>query len=105
MTGTSHRSMGTGPANRVNNEPQAVAATASALAPLRLPAFRALWVAVLVSNIGTWMQTVGAQWFLVRQANAALLVALVQVVETLPAVAFGLLGGVLADTFDRRRLL
>lgn len=76
-----------------------------ALAPLRLRAFRALWIAVLVSNIGTWMQTVGAQWFLVRGAHAALLVALVQVVDTLPDVAFGLLGGVLADIFDRRRLL
>lgn len=91
--------------NGVDTEPQPAASIASALAPLRLGAFRALWVAVLVSNIGTWMQTVGAQWFLVRQANAALLVALVQVVDTLPDMAFGLLGGVLADTLDRRRLL
>ena len=77
----------------------------ASLAPLRLQAFRALWLAVLVSNLGTWMQTVGAQWLLVREADAALLVALVQVVDTLPDVAFGLLGGAFADTFDRRRLL
>src|SRR3954452_1059657 len=79
--------------------------TSSTLAPLHLRAFRALLIAELVSSIGTWMQTVGAQWFLVREPNAALLVALVQVVDTFPDVAFGWLGGVLADTFDRRRLL
>jgi hypothetical protein len=39
--------------------------TVSTWAPLRIGIFRALWIAVLVSNIGTWMQTVGAQWLLV----------------------------------------
>ncbi|MFC0005310.1 MFS transporter [Micromonospora siamensis] len=34
-------------------------AEASAWAPLRIAAFRSLWLAVLASNIGTWMQTVG----------------------------------------------
>jgi hypothetical protein len=34
----------------------------SAWAPLRIRLFRTLWLATLVSNIGTWMQTVGAQW-------------------------------------------
>ncbi|MEV8176412.1 MFS transporter, partial [Microbacterium sp. NPDC079176] len=37
----------------------------SAWAPLAIPAFRVLWFAQLGSNIGTWMQTVGAQWYLV----------------------------------------
>jgi MFS family permease len=51
------------------------------------------------------MQTVGAQWLLVHQAHAAILVPLVQTADMLPYVLFGLVGGVLADTFDRRRLL
>jgi hypothetical protein len=51
--------------------------TASTWAPLTLGVFRALWLATLVSNIGTWMQTVGAQWLLVDEPNAATLVALV----------------------------
>jgi len=67
--------------------------------------FRALWLAVLISNIGIWMQTVGAQWLLVRLPQASILVALVQTADMLPDVLFGLVGGVLADTFDRRRLL
>jgi MFS family permease len=51
------------------------------------------------------MQTVGAQWLLVHAAHAAILVSLVQTADMLPDVMFGIVGGVLADTLDRRRLL
>lgn len=74
-------------------------------APLSLSVFRMLWLAVLASDIGTWMQTVGAQWLLVGLPNAATLVALVQTADTLPDVLLALPGGALADSFDRRRLL
>ncbi len=77
----------------------------SAWAPLRVTAFRALWLAVLASNIGTWMQTVGAQWLLVGHSSAPTLVALVQTANTLPVLLFALPAGVLADTLDRRHLL
>jgi MFS family permease len=60
---------------------------------------------VLASNIGTWMQTVGAQWFLVSAPNAATLVALVQTADTLPDVLLAFPAGALADAYDRRRLL
>src|ERR1700694_1677356 len=77
----------------------------STWAPLRSGVFRALWLAVLVSNVASWMQTVGAQWLLVNQPHASILVALVQTADYLPDTVFGLVGGVLADTFDRRRLM
>jgi MFS family permease len=64
-----------------------------------------MWIAVVVSNVGTWMQTVGAQWLLVHLPHAAILVALVQTADYLPDILFGLVGGALADVFDRRRLL
>ena len=51
------------------------------------------------------MQTVGAQWLVVHDAHAAILVSLVQTAYTLPAVLFALVGGVLADIFDRIKLL
>jgi MFS family permease len=51
------------------------------------------------------MQTVGAQWLLVHQPHASILVPLVQTAEMLPVVMFALAGGVLADVFDRRWLL
>jgi MFS family permease len=90
-------------AGPVPGGPQAV--VPSAWAPLRNTVFRSLWLAVLASNIGTWMQTVGAQWLLVDEPNAATLVALVQTAGLLPVLLLALPSGTLADTFDRRRLL
>jgi MFS family permease len=80
-------------------------AASSTWAPLRVAVFRWLWLASLVSNVGAWMQTVGAQWLLVHAANAAILVSLVQTADMLPDVLFAIVGGVLADTLDRRHLL
>lgn len=77
----------------------------SAWAPLRSPMYRALWIAQLVSNLGTWMQTVGAQWMLVADPDAAVLVPLVQTATTLPVMLLALPSGVVADLVDRRRLL
>ncbi len=77
----------------------------SAWAPMAIPAFRVLWFAQLGSNIGTWMQTVGAQWYLVEAAAGATIIALVQTASLAPAVLFSLPAGVLADSLDRRRLL
>jgi MFS family permease len=74
-------------------------------APLRVGAFRALWFAQLGSMLGTWMQTVGAQWILVETPNSTALVALVQVATMLPMLLFALPAGALADIMDRRRLL
>ncbi|AMO63652.1 transmembrane transporter [Mycolicibacterium phlei] len=81
------------------------AASTGAWAPLASPVYRALWIAQLVSNLGTWMQTVGAQWMLVSDPGAAVLVPLVQTATTLPVMLLALPSGVLADLTDRRRLL
>jgi MFS family permease len=91
-------------AERFLTQPSTVARL-SPWAPLRQRIFRLLWLAVLVSNIGTWMQTVGAQWLLVGLPNAAALVSLVQTADTLPDVLLAFPAGALADAFDRRRFL
>jgi MFS family permease len=85
--------------------PPAPARPAPAWEPLKIAAFRSLWLAMLASNIGTWMQTVGAQWLLVEEPNAATLVSLVQTASMLPILLLALPSGALADTFDRRRML
>jgi MFS family permease len=73
--------------------------------PLRVPMFRALWIATIVSNIGTWMHDVGAGWLMTTLSDDPLMVALVQAATTLPMFLFALPGGALADIIDRRRLL
>jgi MFS family permease len=77
----------------------------SAWAPLRIPLFRALLIAQFASNIGTWMQTVGAQWLMGDLTHDPLHVALVQTATSLPVFLFGFPAGALGDVFDRRRLL
>ncbi|MDT0468134.1 MFS transporter [Streptomyces gibsoniae] len=80
-------------------------ATGSPWQPLLLRVFRTLWLAQFVSNIGGWMQTVGAQWLITEQSGSAGLVALVQTAGSLPVLLLGILAGALADIVDRRRLL
>jgi MFS family permease len=77
----------------------------SAWAPLRNRVYRGLFIASFASNIGTWMQSVAAQWFLVERHSSADIVALVQTASLGPTLLLGLFAGVLADLFDRRRLL
>src|SRR2546423_15040471 len=86
--------------------PETHPAAAGALRhPLLEPTFRALWSANLVSNIGTWMQSVGGAWLMTSLTPGALPVALMQTATTLPAFLVGLPAGSLADRLDRRRLL
>lgn len=77
----------------------------SAWAPLRNRVFRALFIAQFVSNIGTWMQIVAAQWFLVETHSSDVVVALIQTASLGPTLLLGLFAGALADLFDQRRLL
>jgi MFS family permease len=77
----------------------------SAFAPLRHAVFRALWTAVLVANVGTWMQGVAAAWAMTSLSRSPALVALVQTATTLPVVIVSLPAGALADILDRRRVL
>jgi predicted MFS family arabinose efflux permease len=73
--------------------------------PLRQPFFRTLWVATLVSNIGTWMQNTAAAWLMTSLTSSTIMVALVQTATTIPVFVLALPAGVLADILDRRRLL
>lgn len=78
---------------------------ASALAPFRYPAFRAIWTANLASNIGSMIQSVGAAWLMTELTTSHLLVALVQASATIPILLLGMFAGAIADNFDRRRVM
>ncbi len=77
----------------------------SAWTPLSEPLFRWLWIATVVSNIGTWMENIGEGWLMTTLSPSPLLVALVQVATTLPMFILALPSGSLADIFDRRKIL
>lgn len=77
----------------------------STWSPLRNAVFRSLWIASLVSNLGTWMQNVAGVWLMTTETHSATLVALMQTATSLPVLLIGLPAAALADIFDRRRLI
>ena len=79
--------------------------TTSAWSPLRHRLFRWLWIATVASNVGTWLQNVGASWMMTSLTTSATLVALVQAATSLPSFLLALPAGALADVLDRRRRL
>jgi len=77
----------------------------SAWSPLKNSLFRGLWIATIVSNVGTWMQDVGAGWLMTSLSSSPSLVALVEAADSLPVMLLALPAGAIADIVDRRRLL
>lgn len=87
------------------SDPSRKISAAIAWAPLRNPVYRMLWLASLVSNIGSWMHEVGAGWLMTSLAPTPLMVALVQAATTAPVFLLAVPAGALADIVDRRRYL
>jgi predicted MFS family arabinose efflux permease len=83
--------------------PPAAEPSPSALAPLRVPVFRMLWLTWLTANTTMWMNDVAAAWLMTSIAPSPLWVALVQSASTLPVFMLGLPSGAFADILDRRR--
>ena len=80
-------------------------AKASPWAPFGYASFTVLWIATVVSNVGTWMHDVGAGWLMTELDPSPSVVAMVQAATTLPVFLFALLAGAVADIVDRRKLL
>src|SRR5579863_3912995 len=69
------------------------------------PAFRRLWSAQFVSNVGSWMQTVAAQWIMLSLTTSAVLIGAISAAGSLPVLLFAIPAGALGDLVDRRRLI
>ena len=77
----------------------------SALSPFRYPVFRSIWIASLLSNFGSLIQSVGASWMMLSIAASPDMVALVQASTALPIMLLSLVAGAMADNMDRRRVM
>src|SRR5271167_3532806 len=73
--------------------------------PLANRTFRNLLVADLISDIGTFMQSVGAAWLMTSLTNSPLYIALIQTASALPFFLLALPAGSIGDIFDRRKLI
>src|SRR5271169_6234224 len=67
--------------------------------------FRLMWFGACTSSIGTWMQIVAQGWLIYRLSHSAFLLALDQFLGGIPIFLLSLIGGVVADRVERRRIL
>src|SRR5271170_3500258 len=86
-------------------EAETVAPRGSGWAPLRYPIFRRLWLAQFTSNVGSWMQTVAAQWVMISLTSSPLLLSAIQAAGSIPVLLLAVPAGALGDLFDRKRVI
>src|SRR5208337_37794 len=67
--------------------------------------FGSFWVGSLLSNLGTWMQQVAEPWLILSLSGPSFLLGLDAFVMDAPVWILTLLGGVLADRHDRRKVI
>jgi MFS family permease len=83
----------------------AIPVHSSALAPLREPLFRSLWIAAVISYTGSWLQNIATGWLMTSLTRSPMWVSMVQVALSLPVLLIALPAGALADLVDRRKFL
>jgi len=76
-----------------------------ALALLQDPRYRAYWLALFTSQMGTWMQSAAQGWLVLLLTGSAERLGLVVALQFLPSLLFSLPAGVLADRYPKRNLL
>jgi MFS family permease len=72
---------------------------------LRHRDFRLFWTGNFLSNIGTWMQNIAQGWLVLKLTNSAFWLGLVGFCSSIPILLFALIGGVIADHVNKRKLL
>ncbi len=85
--------------------PAATPETPRMVRALRHSDFRLFWGGNFLSNIGTWMQNVAQGWLVLELSNSAFWLGVVGFAASAPMLVFTLIGGVIADQVDRRRMM
>ena len=67
--------------------------------------FRIFWIGQTLSLMGTWIQVMGEGWLALELTNNAFLVTLVSAVGALPVLALSMQAGVVADRFDKLKIV
>ncbi|WP_084335119.1 MFS transporter [Bradyrhizobium arachidis] len=104
MTDSVHTQAGRGDARAdITDQPRPQTLSGDGItAPLRFSAFRRIWVASLLANLGKLIQGVGAAWAMTQMTSSADKVALVQTALMLPVMLISMPAGAIADMHDRR---
>ena len=90
---------------RAGGEGEGRPAPVPALAPLRVAAYRRVWLAMTVSHLGTYLQLSAAPWLMLQMTGSPFLVSLVLSALLAPRLVLTLPAGALADVLDRRTIM
>src|SRR6266508_5414438 len=77
----------------------------TAISSLRYRDYRLLWLGTAVMGAGQWLQQIALSWLVFEMTGSAGMLGLINGVRFLPFLFTSLIGGVLADRMDRRRLM
>lgn len=89
----------------MTDRPTTLPAASATFEPLRTPAYRRMWGAMVVSHLGTFLQLTAAPWLMLELTGSPLWVSLVTTALLLPRLLLTVPAGVLSDVVDRRTLL
>jgi len=78
---------------------------AATFSSLRIRNYRLYYAGQIISNCGTWMQSIAQAWLVLKLTNSGTALGLITALQSLPVLLFGTWGGVLADRFPKRKLL
>ncbi len=77
----------------------------ASLAPFHSRSFTVMWMGALVSNVGTWMETVALAYYVADTTGKPSWSAIVAAAGFIPAAVVGPVGSAMADLLDRRKVL
>jgi MFS family permease len=72
---------------------------------LKIRNYRLYFLGQSISLSGTWMQTIGQAWLVLKLTNSGTALGLVTALQFLPVLVFGAMGGVIADRLSKRKIL
>lgn len=93
------------PAVIIDAAPVVVRLARGPLAPLRHRDYALFWTGAFASNAGTWLQNVALAWLVLELTESPFWVAMVTFTQFFPMMLLGLVGGMAADRYERRRIL
>lgn len=72
---------------------------------LKIRNYRLYFIGQAISLCGTWMQTIGQDWLVLKLTNSGTALGIVSALQFLPMLLLGPLGGMVADQFNKRKIL
>src|SRR5919202_3962444 len=90
---------------QTQTQPRRTAGAAVMFRALAHRNYRLFWAGAFLSNAGTWMQSVAQSWLVLQLTNSGTWLGVDNFMATAPGLMLTLVGGVIADLVDRKRLL